>query len=82
MTRVEQKTQNVHRDIVLLPALARLLKEEKERALAAGRAKATDLKLDGVQVSPMLGHAKPSITANTYARMFDKARQGVCRRYW
>ena len=33
-----------------------------------------DLKLDVVQVSRLLGHAKPSITANTYARLFDKAR--------
>ena len=124
-TRVAPKTPNAVRDIVLLPALAKLLKGEKERAFAAGRAQATDfvfaserrqprnvsrrgleqgiknaglcdpdrprvtmhslrdtfashlildLKLDVVQVSRLLGHAKPSITANTYARLFDKAR--------
>jgi integrase len=33
-----------------------------------------DLGLDVVQVSRQLGHSKPSITANTYARLFDHAR--------
>ena len=33
-----------------------------------------DLRLDVVQVSRMLGHAKPSITSDTYARLFDQAR--------
>jgi integrase len=33
-----------------------------------------DLALDVVQVSRQLGHSKPSITANTYARLFDQAR--------
>ncbi len=127
-TRVEPKTANAVQDIVLLPALGSLLKAERERAFAGGRAKPTDfvfssdtgtplqprnvsrrglehginkaglsdpglprltmrslrdtfashlildLKLDVVQVSRLLGHAKPSITANTYARLFDKAR--------
>lgn len=33
-----------------------------------------DLKLDVVQVSKQLGHARPSITYDTYARLFDQAR--------
>jgi integrase len=33
-----------------------------------------DLALDVVQVSRQLGHSKPSITANTYARLFNQAR--------
>jgi integrase len=33
-----------------------------------------ELGLDVVQVSKQLGHSKPSITANTYARLFDQAR--------
>jgi integrase len=33
-----------------------------------------DLGLDVVQVSRQLGHSKPSITANTYARLFDHSR--------
>ncbi|MBA2476882.1 MAG: tyrosine-type recombinase/integrase, partial [Actinobacteria bacterium] len=33
-----------------------------------------DLGLDVVQVSRQLGHAKPSITSDTYARLFDQAR--------
>ncbi len=33
-----------------------------------------DLKLDVVQVSRQLGHARPSITSDTYAREFDQAR--------
>jgi integrase len=32
------------------------------------------LKLDVVQVSKQLGHARPSITSDTYARLFDQAR--------
>ena len=35
-----------------------------------------DLRLDVVQVSRLLGHANPAITAKTYARMFDAARHG------
>jgi hypothetical protein len=33
-----------------------------------------DLKLDAVQVSNQVGHAKPSITQNEYADLFDRAR--------
>jgi hypothetical protein len=33
-----------------------------------------DLKLDAVQVSKQMGHAKPSITADLYVDIFDKAR--------
>jgi integrase len=33
-----------------------------------------DLKLDVVQVSKQLGHARPSITSDIYARLFDQAR--------
>ena len=33
-----------------------------------------DLGLDVVQVSRQLGHARPSITSDTYARLFDQAR--------
>jgi integrase len=33
-----------------------------------------DLGLDVVQVSRQLGHARPSITSDTYAREFDQAR--------
>ena len=33
-----------------------------------------ELRLDVVQVSRLLGHASPAITAKTYARMFDEAR--------
>jgi integrase len=33
-----------------------------------------ELRLDVVQVSRLLGHANPAITAKTYARMFDEAR--------
>ncbi|MBA2558631.1 MAG: site-specific integrase [Propionibacteriales bacterium] len=126
--RVEPKTPCSVRDVVLIPQLARLLKEHKEEAFGRGRAKATDpvfasevgspmerrnvaerglgegvkraglndpgqpkltmhslrdtfashlildLGLDVVQVSRQLGHSKPSVTANTYARLFDKAR--------
>jgi hypothetical protein len=33
-----------------------------------------DLKLDAVQVSKQMGHAKPSITQDAYAELFDQAR--------
>ena len=33
-----------------------------------------DLKLDAVQVAKQVGHAKPSITQNEYADLFDRAR--------
>jgi integrase len=33
-----------------------------------------DLKLDAVQVSKQMGHAKPSITQDAYADLFDQAR--------
>jgi integrase len=33
-----------------------------------------DLKLDVVTVSRQLGHARPSITSDVYAHLFDEAR--------
>ena len=38
-----------------------------------------DLKLDAVQVSKQMGHAKPSITQNEYADLFDRARHHEIR---
>lgn len=35
-----------------------------------------DLGLDPVQVSRQLGHARPSITIDRYAHLFDRARHG------
>jgi len=123
--RVEPKTPQAARDVVLIPALARILREHKlrsphsretdfvftsssggplywrnatKRGLEAaaerggieadGKPKVTmhalrntlashlilDLKLDVVQVSRQLGHARPSIASDTYARLFDQAR--------
>jgi integrase len=121
--RVEPKTPQAVRDVVLLPALGRLLRAHKlrspfsrpadpvfasssgrplywrnvsrqgleravERARLNGEGKLTmhalrdtfashlilDLGLDVVQVSRQLGHARPSITSDTYARLFDQAR--------
>ena len=123
--RVEPKTAQAKRDVVLMPSLAPLLRRHKaasafskgtdfvfaskvgtpaywrnvsRRGLekAAGRAGLhgdgrptvtmhslrhtyashliLDLKLDPVQVSKQLGHAKPSITSDTYARLFEEAR--------
>jgi integrase len=140
--RVEPKTPQAVREVVLMPQLEPLLKAHKEEAFAAGRARQTDpvfasetgtplsirnltrrglekaavdaglapsreerkkakaaniepteppltmhtlrrtfashlildLKLDAVQVSRQMGHAKPSITQNEYADLFDRAR--------
>jgi integrase len=140
--RVEPKTPQAVREIVLMPQLVPLLKDHRKAALAKGRARPSDpvfasetgtaaairnytrrgleaglvaagllppleerkkakaggvepdkppitshtlrrtfvshlildLKLDAVQVSKQVGHAKPSITQNEYADLFDRAR--------
>jgi integrase len=140
--RVEPKTPQAVREVVLMPQLEPLLKAHREGAFAAGRARPNDpvfaseagtavtirnytrrgleaglvaagllpalkerkearakgiepdgppvtshtlrrtfashlildLKLDAVQVSKQMGHAKPSITQNEYADLFDRAR--------
>ena len=126
--RVEPKTRQAVRDVVLVPGLARLLREHLELAFQRGLARPgdlvfcsakgtplnernvaqrglgravelagldelgkprvtmhalrhgfashliVDLKLDVVQVSRMLGHARPSITSDVYAHLFAHAR--------
>jgi integrase len=123
--RVEPKTAEAVRDVVLLPQLARLLREHKaasphsrpsdpvfasregrplhyRNVSARGVEKAADraglnrdgaervtmhtlrrtfvshlildLKLDALQVSKQVGHARPSITQDRYADLFDAAR--------
>jgi integrase len=36
-----------------------------------------DLRLDPVQVSKQLGHARPSITLDRYSHLFDQARHAA-----
>ncbi len=123
---VAPKTPRATRDVVLMPALGKLLREHKlwappeltgdacpvfttatgnplyyrnvshglDNAITKagldgdGKARVTmhslrhtfashlilDLKLDPVQVSRQLGHARPSITEDTYSHLFQEAR--------
>jgi integrase len=69
--RVAPKTPASVRDGPLVPQLARLLSAHRQRSRFA-----IDLGLDVAQVSRILGHARITITLDTYTHLFEDARHG------
>jgi integrase len=67
--RVEPKTEQAVRDVVMFPALAKTLREQKERAFGLGRARPTDLVFSGPRSGgPLNGR-------NVAKRGLDKAME-------